>query len=163
MSRCGPTSRSSSSESTELISLTPLASQLSSECNQHREVIMARVVSHTFVSSTNPRVDGDTLDRLYSACERMEYGVKVSVATVAHDARGRAVTAPAWRQDIGRHMARPVCGFTVKSRQGKTYKYLMESTPDGVAITANFGWLRRNNLIGDLRYAGILRRLVKLF
>ena len=122
-----------------------------------------RVTSYTFSSSTNTPVDGDTLDRLQSACERMEYGLSVSASTVAHDARGRAVTAPAWRQDIGRHSARPVCGFTVKSRQGKVYKYLMELGPDGVVITADFGWLRGKGLIGDLRYAGILRRLVKLF
>ncbi len=124
---------------------------------------MARIASYQFISSANTPVDGDTLDRLYSACERMEYGVSVSESTVGHDERGRAVLAPAWRQDIGRHMARPVCGFTVKSRQGKVYKYLMESTPDGVAITADFGWLKGMGLIGDLRYAGILRRLVKLF
>ena len=124
---------------------------------------MARIASYQFISSANTPVDGDTLARLYSACERMEYGVSVSESTVGHDERGRAVLAPAWRQDIGRHMARPVCGFTVKSRQGKVYKYLMESTPDGVAITADFGWLKGMGLIGDLRYAGILRRLVKLF
>ena len=124
---------------------------------------MARIVSHTFVSSTNPRVEAATLDSLRSACERMEYTLTVSEATVAHDARGRAVLAPAWRQDIGRHSARPVCGFTVKSRQGKVYKYMMELGPDGVVITADYGWLRSKGLIGDLRYAGILRRLVKLF
>jgi len=124
---------------------------------------MARVTSYQFVSSTNPRVDGDTLSRLQSACERMEYGFSVSASTVAHDERGRAVLAPAWRQDIGRHMARPVCSFTVKSRGGKVYKYMLESTPSGVKVVADFGWLRSKGLIGDLRYAGILRRLVKLF
>jgi len=122
-----------------------------------------RVTSYTFSSSAYTPVDGDTLSRLQSACERMEYTVSVSESTVAHDERGRAVLAPAWRQDIGRHSARPVCGFTVKSRQGKVYKYLMESTPSGVKVVADFGWLKGKGLIGDLRYAGILRRLVKLF